>query len=280
MNEKIMYYARKPLVYAGQIATFAAGGIFGAGAMYIYKKRVVAQNINTVIEELKSEHAYERAERERTFNIAIQEAVDFTCELRKLGVTVFSNVEGLSLDERPEIVVERIVQPTNIIGTVSSVTQNEETGIISAEDVHTFNKGVERNIFDETNDVWDYELERQIRTKETPYIIHADEFQADEMGWDSQTALTWYEGDQILTDTHDVPIYNPHTVIGEPRFGHGSGDSNVVYIRNERLQAEYEVIRDPGSYEEIVLGGSDTIEEEYIQVDLKHSRSPSKFRGD
>jgi hypothetical protein len=59
-------------------------------------------------------------------------------------------------------------------------------------------------------------------------------------------------------------------------FGHGSGDPNVVYIRNEKLQAEYEVLRDPGSYEIEVLGGH--VEREMQEVDLKHSRQPGKFR--
>jgi len=72
-----------------------------------------------------------------------------------------------------------------------------------------------------------------------------------------------------LCDSHDKPIYNHSEVVGELLFGHGSNDPNVVYIRNPKLEAEYEILRDEGSYEEIVLG--EQIEHEAEEGDLRHS---------
>ena len=55
------------------------------------------------------------------------------------------------------------------------------------------------------------------------------------------------------------------------RFGHGSGDNNVVYIRNDRLENDFIVLRSQGEYAKEVLG-------------LRHShggsRKTPRFRGD
>jgi hypothetical protein len=46
-------------------------------------------------------------------------------------------------------------------------------------------------------------------------------------------------------------------LIGEKnlsRFGHGSQDPSVVYVRNDQLELVYEVVRSPQSYSEEVHG--------------------------
>lgn len=131
------------------------------------------------------------------------------------------------------------------------------------------------NVFAEEDTDWDYEIECQNRTPHLPYVIHRDEFFGDEMGWDSQSTLTWYEGDEVLVDERDNVLSNPPSFIGNPVFGHGSGDPNVVYVRNEKFQAEYEVLRDPGSFEMDILGGH--VESQMEKEDFRHSRSPGKF---
>lgn len=130
------------------------------------------------------------------------------------------------------------------------------------------------NVFATEDDEWDYGVEIEKRDPKIPYIIHADEFFDNENGWE-QTTLTYYEGDDILCDERDVPIYNYSLTVGELRFGHGSKDKNVVYIRNVGEEAEFEVIRDPGLYQVEVAGLQ--IEHQYEEDDLKHSKHPHKF---
>jgi hypothetical protein len=133
---------------------------------------------------------------------------------------------------------------------------------------------VTRSIFDEYEN-WNYDLESKKRTKEAPYVLHRDEFFDEENDY-SQSTLTYYAGDNILVDEDDTPIYNHDAVVGELLFGHGSGDPNVVYIRNDRRKAEYEVIYDKGLYSVEVLGLE--IEDNERVKDLKHSRLPHRFR--
>ena len=133
---------------------------------------------------------------------------------------------------------------------------------------------VTRSVFDKTED-WDYEEEKKKRNKEEPYVLHKDEFFAEESDY-SQVTVTYYGGDNILTDEDDTPIYNHEQVIGPLLFGHGSGDPNVFYVRNDRRRTEYEVVYDEGLYSVEVLGLE--IENNQRVEDLKHSNRVPKFR--
>lgn len=131
-------------------------------------------------------------------------------------------------------------------------------------------------VFSENDaDNWDYEVEVPKRGDRNPYVIHHDEFFDQESGF-SQSTLTYYAGDNILCDEREQPIYNQEIVAGALRFGHGSKDPNIVYIRNPQLQAEYEVVCEDGHYQVEVLGA--VIEDEMSSRDLKHSLH--KFQKD
>lgn len=120
---------------------------------------------------------------------------------------------------------------------------------------------------------WDMELELSTRNGREPYVIHFDEFDEHD-GTDGgfvQKTLTYYEGDDIMTDEHDTPIYQYHTVTGVLKFGHGSKDPNVVYIRNEELELEVEVLYMPGRFEVEVLGLDD--EETFVEGQIRHARA-------
>lgn len=132
------------------------------------------------------------------------------------------------------------------------------------------------NIFDKPDDNWDYDVELGNRSSEMPYIIHVDEFVADEMGF-KQDTLTYYEGDDVMCDSMDTPVYNYSSMMGELKFGHGSNDKNVVYIRNEKLNMEWEVLRHTGMYTTEVLGNH---YEKELEEDIRHANLNRKFRMD
>lgn len=116
-----------------------------------------------------------------------------------------------------------------------------------------------QNVF-QNNDivehVWDWHEERRGRSPDIPYVIHVDE--REEYDYQSQT-LTYYEGDDVLCNERDE-VVDPDerdNVVGEGnlyRFGHGSEDPAIVYIRNDKLELIYEVIRSPNRYAEEVHG--------------------------
>lgn len=92
-----------------------------------------------------------------------------------------------------------------------------------------------------------------------PRIITQEDFMANETGYE-QATLTFYEKGGVLADTRDEVIENADDVVGRifsSNFGEGSSDPNVVHIRNDRIQMEFEVVRSENSYERDVLGQDD-----------------------
>ena len=128
-----------------------------------------------------------------------------------------------------------------------------------------------KNVFaSESVDEWDYEEELKHRSEDAPYVIHKDEFWNEEKGYD-QTSLCYYAGDDILADQEDHPIYGYQSIIGhQMRFGHGSSDPNVFYVRNDNRMCEYEILLHDGTYAASILGVQ---AEEAVdgEEDLKHS---------
>lgn len=109
------------------------------------------------------------------------------------------------------------------------------------------------DIFPSVTPGWDYDEEVPKRTTDAPYIIHRDEFFGEESGY-TQSTLMYYKGDDILVDEQDVPIYDKSKIVCELEFGKGSEDPSIVYVRNDKLEAEYEVILDRGLFQVEVLG--------------------------
>lgn len=161
---------------------------------------------------------------------------------------------------------------------LESEKDSEKLEWVEPEEVEEEEAAPVVNIFAdaEAEEDWDMEAELAVRNGEDPHMIHVEEFMNDELGF-HQSTLTYYEGDNILTDEKDVPIYNYSSVVGTLVFGHGSKDANIVYVRNPRLRAEYEILRDTGYYEHEVLGID--IASEFTRRDLKHSSDP-RFRWD
>jgi hypothetical protein len=94
------------------------------------------------------------------------------------------------------------------------------------------------------------------RGPDAPYIIRQDEFLENDTGYE-QLCLTYYVEDDTLAEQDDSIVDDVERMVGKAnldRFGGVSNDDNIVYVRNERMRAEYEVVRHHGSYKTVVLG--------------------------
>ncbi len=181
------------------------------------------------------------------------------------------------IEDVPSDVIERHPAVTQgqdfVTQKINEYRRNEDGKVVRVEE-EAEETVITTNVFTNDNDDWDYMEELKNRTPSQPYIINKDEFFSDEVGY-TQSTLTYYAGDNILVDEDEAPIYNHRDLVGELKFGHGSGDSNVVYIRNDNRKAEYEVLLDSGLYSVEVLGLE--IENNERARDLKHSHN-RKFR--
>ncbi len=128
---------------------------------------------------------------------------------------------------------------------LKEVTETFKEGQTIEEDV--------RNVFEE-NEKWDYAKEVKSRKADIPYIIHADEHEAGEKGYDN-VSLTLYEDDDVLADEDDSIV--DHNIVGMhnlTRFGHGSNNPDLLFVRNDNLDTDYEIAKSKGSYAQEVHG--------------------------
>lgn len=135
-----------------------------------------------------------------------------------------------------------------------------------------------RNIFKdaEVTHEWDYQRELRNRTPDAPYVIHYDE--RHEMQGYTDVTLTWYELDNVVANDDDE-VMDPDerdNIIGREtlnRFGHGSNDAAIVFVRNDKLEIIFEICRSPNSFAEEVHGFS---HEDLAYGNLERMRSKER----
>lgn len=101
----------------------------------------------------------------------------------------------------------------------------------------------------------------QVRNKkDLIYSISTDDFfneTEEESSYDKIT-LTYYTKDLTLADDRDEMIPHPYSILGEPgmnlEFGLDPRDPDVIYIRNDKIATDFEILRSDESYVEAVLG--------------------------
>jgi hypothetical protein len=258
MNDKIQELMEEPwfiptvVGVAASIGGFIAGGIVGLRVGYAAR----------VKEEEKFEEIITEVE------VESQLEFDFDTAVAEL-VKTDPDIEAFIVEET--VVEETWRNDPNPRNDPADIVVTEPGKVIYVDDIKN------NNVFDTSFDHWDYEDEVPLREGQDIYVIHRDEFWGEELNFD-QSSLTYYAGDDILVDQEDQPIYSYASVTGPLLFGHGSGDRDVVYIRNHKQSAEYEVQRFDSSYTLEVLGV--TAEEDSERSDLKHSVRKFRPRDD
>ena len=104
---------------------------------------------------------------------------------------------------------------------------------------------------------WNYEQELASRTPEAPYVIHQNEFNHSNLNY-TKVVYSYYARDDYLTnpENEDRPVFGGEEIVGAGnlKFGHGSDDVDVVYVRNDMLETDMQICRLDKSYEEDVVG--------------------------
>jgi len=217
--------SKTPLIAAG---AFAAGLALGAvaGAKFVEKKL-----------ELEFE---KRLERETN---AVRE---FYGAIRKEHDTPPERL----LTPAESKIVAKMVSDTRKQGepiAYHKIAPGEEVII---EDVKQFDEVVAKNVF-----VDDRERPAEI------YQISGKEFEENESNF-LQPTLTYYAGDNVLTDEHEEPIEDRDKTVGTftiADFGKHCDDENTLHVRNEILQLEFEIVKNEGRFDVVVLGEDEPV---------------------
>ncbi len=94
------------------------------------------------------------------------------------------------------------------------------------------------------------------RNPNFPYVITEAEYRIDRPEFEKDS-LTYYSGDDTLAEENGNYIPDKNGTAGNQNlhefFGMGSGDDRLLYIRNERVMADFEINLNDGKFTKEVL---------------------------
>lgn len=250
--------------------TAAVSSSVGATVAHVATKRVLSR---AFMQELDTQMELAREEYQRQMKVG--DFADIHSAADALGVKIeYDTVMDLDADSAAELLrkfyegklPESIKEGVDLEDQLSDLEPGEEP-VVTGDPVPL-------NAFDVEDpnapEVSDY-FSDQVRTDDKPFVITHDEFYENEPDH-AQHHLTWWEGDMTLADENDRVIPDWAKIIGGETlmFGVGSRNADIVYIRNTKRNADYEVARSKGKYAIEVAG---------LGGELEHSqRMPARRR--
>jgi hypothetical protein len=246
------------------IGGFVIGAGLGGALGYILTKRHLETKLETKYSQIAADEIAEMQQHYHDKAVALENKVE------KPKLEDIIREQGYS-DEPPMVV-------TPPAAVVEAAKEDEEEA--PAEEVEAEPEVV--NAFeqygDDKQEDWDWHQERRRRTPLRPYVIHIDE--RNENAAYENVEYTYFEEDDVLCNERNDILEKDErdTLVGEKnleRFGHGSGDPDTVFIRNDRLEMDIEVTRSPNSYAEDVLGYDPDPEPE-----IRHSDRRGRMKFD
>lgn len=101
-----------------------------------------------------------------------------------------------------------------------------------------------------SNVVPENKKQEESENMDNPYIISPEEFGAF---YDYETiSLTYYE-DQILADDDDELVDDIEDIVGFDSLTHfGEYEDDSVFVRNDRLKCDYEILMDNRKYSDVI----------------------------
>lgn len=187
----------------------------------------------------------EENEEPAIYDELVREALGETIPLTKSGVLV-------DVTPMPQTKIEGLLEAAEQIRLgVNPPSQAQR--IVTLEDVTSQPTAVVENIFDKVAAMPLDELRKEMGV---PYVIAISEFATEEQQYTKET-VTYYAQDEILVDDAERPIDDIEGTVGEVNlqfFGQASEDPDIVYVRNDKRDIDFEIVRVDKSYAEFVLG--------------------------
>lgn len=135
--------------------------------------------------------------------------------------------------------------------------EKEKTVPISRDFDISDKRSAESELYDEYEDIEIIEPDDVYSPlREDPYIIDEEIFELC-TPYHDKISLVYYAEDAILADEDDSIITDTDTLISDSIYTSLEtfyAKYPVIYVRNEKLSADFEIRRINGSYQELVLG--------------------------
>ena len=185
---------------------------------------------------------YEHITQEEIYSV--REEYDRLSKMMKKEIDMCRNITelGQNESEKPENVRENKEDSNNFV-----FTEQEKIGYSNI--ANKYRVLTEADTSDDENDK-EGENGDEVPYINGPYVISPDEFNSSPPGYNAQPLDYFVDG--ILADNWGVQLALEET-IGEDALEHfGEYVDDIVYVRNEREEIDYEVTRDPRTYAESI----------------------------
>lgn len=233
--------SRKSTLITAGVAVASAG--ISAGITWVLTKRVLEQQYEERIqEEIKISLRYILAQQGVKNVIVSDEDPDILAEqLNEEADKEPIDLEVVEVKTEDPVIGERVFAdekpPLEDLAARNQATRYDKVMTPDIPD----------EVFPEQPEIPDF-------SEENPdiVIISRDIFMANPQEW-QQDVLTYFQDDGVLDES--MTLVEDHEDLigkGRPRFGELSGDANVVYVRNTKLEREFEILADPGNASEFL----------------------------
>lgn len=267
-GRKIIRFFRNPKNAAISVVVLstAAGAGLGLLGYKLMKKRLEAKYQSILEEKLEEESASLRrfyAKRAKADEFATPAAAAEALLVGEAAQALRDYSGGAVISEEQQT-IEEVAPPKQETPSnedeLAALRERMRSGTPVAVEEDARN-----NIFVDGRPLQDFDYESEVLNRNTdePYVISHDEFMENENDW-TQSSLTYYNGDDTLADEAEMPIPDIEAMVGSEnlaKFGYGSNNRNVVYVRNEKVQMDFEITLSEGKFGDEVAG-------------LKHSAPP------
>jgi len=138
-----------------------------------------------------------------------------------------------------------------------SSNKEENTDIIKkankAKDkpeINEYASKLQKHGYTNYSDISNNKKEEESKVVDKPYVISPDNF--GEFDDYEKISLTYYE-DQILADDNDDLVDDVEDIIGFESLTHfGDYEDDSVFVRNDRLKCDYEILMDHRNYSDVI----------------------------
>lgn len=226
------------------ILFFTAGAAVSFGVTYFVMKKHEEERVEAEVEDVRE--AYLRG----LANMASENAVEATVEPSDdISDNVTIDIEAAN--KARQIASENAKRKVDLI-SYSNIIHKQNYNVFTnpQTDVDT---GDDNNDEDDTDEYVEEVDESPPKEGviEEPYIISQFEFINGERFFD-KTTLNYYDDGIVEEDLTEEIINHPEDVIGTAFVEHfGDFEDDVVFVRNEKLSTDYEIVRQYRNFAEI-----------------------------
>ena len=163
------------------------------------------------------------------------------------GVSLGAAVSWKLLDEKYKKIANEEIESVKEVYRKRFESKAIEVPAVEVEQIEPKDEPVKKEYSDLVKKLGysDEEVTKEVKKK--PYVIPPEDF--GELDDYDTVSLTYY-ADGVLTDDQDEPIEDVEKLVGKDFATHyGEYEDDAVYIRNDELQTDYEILKDVRNYD-------------------------------